>query len=446
MTAPLRSLERFDTRPGRGLLQLLGWWTALGLASSLWGPLVWVWSLSGVALAVLLVWSLRRVRRVDGITAERSVDNVLPLGAPVRVGLRLTQTGPVDLHLEVFDRHPPDGEAEGLPRRLTLPADGWVETSYRLRPLARGDRRFGTVSVRVRSPGDLWRRTLELGEGQDVRVIPNFQPVAQYALLALSDRLGQMGVRVARRRGEGSEFQQLREYRSGDSLRRIDWKATSRRHQLISREYEDEKNQQVICLIDCSRRMRARDGDLTHFDQVLNTVLLLSYVALRQGDAVGLMTFGGDRRWLPPGKGRTALQTILRRVYDLDSTLSPPDYLEAATELMTRQRRRAFVILLSNLRDEDSDELRASLQLLRTRNLVLVASLREQILTDSLERPPADLREALRTAAVHRYLEARQATFDRLRVRGVLTMDTEPATLPAKIVNRYLDVKRRGLL
>jgi len=370
----------------------------------------------------------------------------LSTGVASPVTVRLANPGAAALDLEVFDHHPDTAEPEGLPRRVTVPARGWAEVGYRLRPRERGDRTFGRVELLVRSPGDLWRRPMQAGAGESVRVIPDFQTVSRYALLALADPLGRIGVKVGRRRGEGSEFEQLRDYRPGDSLRRIDWKATSRRQQLIAREYSEERNQQVVCLIDCGRRMRARDGDVGHFDQVLNSVLLLAFVALRQGDAVGVMTFSGERRWLPPAKGRRALAEILHRVYDLETTKAPSDYLEAATELMVRQRRRALVVLLSNLRDEDSDELRSAVELLRTRHLVLVASLREAALRDRLARPPRDLSDALAVASVHRYLETRRRAFEALQVRGVLSVDVEPELLPARVVNRYLDVKRSGLL
>lgn len=433
-------------RPGRGLLRLLGLWTVLGIAGSLWPPVLPLWWIAGAALLGLAAWSWIAVRRLPEPEAERRVAGSLPLGVASPVTIRLTHRGGRPLDLELFDHHPETADAEGLPRRLTVPPRGWAEVSYDVVPRERGDRSFGPVGLLVRSPGDLWRRPMRVGAGETVRVIPDFQAVSRYALLALSDPLGRLGVKVGRRRGEGSEFEQLRDYRPGDSLRRIDWKATSRRGELISREYSEERNQQVVCLIDCGRRMRARDGDLGHFDQVLNSVLLLSFVALRQGDAVGVMTFSGESRWMPPAKGRRALAEILHRVYDLETTNTPSDFLEAATELMIRQRRRALVVLLSNLRDEDSDELRSALDLLRTRHLVLVASLRETALRDRLEEHPRNLGDALTVAAVHRYLESRQRTFEALRLRGTLSVDVEPELLPARIVNRYLDVKRSGLL
>lgn len=433
-------------RPGRGLLRLLAAWALLGIAGAIWRPLLLGWAACGLGVLVAAAWSWWRLRATPVPEAERDAPASFPLGVFTSVRLRLANPGPRPVDLEIFDLHPPFAETEGLPQRLTLPARGWARIEYRLRPTRRGDQDFGAVDVVLRRPADLWRRRLRTGRGQSVRVVPNFQAVARYAILALADQLGQMGIRVGRQRGEGLEFQELREYRTGDSLRRIDWKATARRQQLISRQYQEEKNQQIICLIDCGRRMHARDGDLTHFDHVLNTVLLLAYVALRQGDAIGFQTFSGPERWLPPVKGPAGLQSILRLVYDLETTQSPSDYLEAATRLMIHQKRRALVVLISNLRDEDSDEIVPALRLLRTRNLVLLASLRESILREKLEQPPRDLKDALRTASIHRYLAARRKVLDELQVGGILTVDVEPELLPAQVVNRYLEVKRSGRL
>jgi len=433
-------------RPGRGLLRLLLAWTLLGIAAAVWRPLLPAWAGAGLALAVGAAVAWVRLRRLPDLPVEREAPPSFPLGVYSPVRLRLSNPGRRAVDVEIFDVPPLHSETEGLPWRANVPGRGWVELEYRLRPTQRGDHQFGLADLLLRQPGDLWRRRMASGTPQSVRVVPNFQAVARFAILALADQLGQMGIRVTRRRGEGLEFQELREYRDGDSLRRIDWKATARRQRLISRQYQEEKNQQIVCLIDCGRRMHAKDGDLTHFDHVLNTVLLLAYVALRQGDSVGFLTFSGTERWLPPVQGNVGLEAILRLVYDLETTQNPSDYLEAATRLMMRQKRRALVLLLSNLRDEDSDELVPALRLLRTRHLVLLASLRETVLKETLERPVEGLRDALRAGAVHRYLSAREKVLEKLHVGGILTLDTEPEMLPYQVVNRYLEVKGSGLL
>ena len=158
----------------------------------------------------------------------------------------------------------------------------------------------------------------------------------KFAALASGHRLPQLGIHHQRRRGEGSEFHQLRDYRPGDSLRQVDWKATARCRRLISRDYQDEQDQQVVCLLDCGRRMRSLDGRLSHFDHTLTALLLLAYVALRQGDAVGLLTFAGPERWVPPRKTRGTLDRLMAAVHDLEPGLEPTDYLAAAQAALSR--------------------------------------------------------------------------------------------------------------
>ncbi len=406
-----------------------------------------LWAVMGAAILLAAALAWRYVQKMPAILGERLVPGTLALGVFTPVTLRLSNASGVAAELEVFDAYPAEAAgAEGLPQTLKLPPWSVAEVTYRLRPTERGLHAFSRIELRRMAPGALWEHRQWAGQETKIRVLPNFQAVVRYALLAVEDRLGDIGIKTTPRRGEGLEFQELREYREGDSLRLLDWKATSRRGVLISRQYQDEKNQQIVFLLDCGRRLHAKDGSLTHFDHVLNAVLLLSYVALRQGDAVGLLTFSGEIRWLPPTKGNLGLETILKNTYDLKTSTSPSDYLEAATRLMSRQKRRALVVLVTNLRDEDASEIEPALRLLRTQNLVLLASLREAALTQTLTREIVDLRDASMVASTHRYMAERERTLKRLHVGGVLTLDTEPQSLPLLMVNRYLEIKRSGAL
>jgi uncharacterized protein (DUF58 family) len=297
----------------------------------------------------------------------------------------------------------------------------------------------------------LWQRTMRSGEPTAVRVYPDFAKVTQYNLLATDNRLSQIGVLLRRRRGEGLDFNQLREYRQGDSSRQIDWKASARHRKLISREYQDERDQRIVFMLDCGQRMRAAEGEgtevsLSHFDYTLNALLLLSWVALRQGDAVGVATFSHpESRYLAPRKSVGAVSAILNGVYDLEPTLSTPDYLTASEELTMRLRKRSLVVLLTNLRDEDDALLVPALRLLQRRHLVLLANLRETSL-DRLSRAPIEnLDDALTFGAAAEYLRARGRNLQRLRHAGVQVLDAYPEKLPTLLVNKYWEIKRAGV-
>lgn len=431
-------------RPAAPLIALLVAWALLGVVVAFDLVPAWTWWAAGGTLALIALIDAWRLRGRPTPQIARELPEALPLGVEREVKLRLD----VDVarqRLDVHDLHPGSWHAEGLPRRLDLVA-GITAIGYRLRPTARGDFAFDGVQLRLCAPWRLWRQSRIAGSAQHVRVYPNFAPLTRFALFSAEQASRLVGAHVKRRRGEGTDFHQMREYRVGDSLRRIDWKATARARRLISREYQDERNQQLLVVVDTGRRMLAREGEVAHFDRALDAALVVSYLALRQGDAVGLLAAGGVARWVPPQRGMGAIDTLLRASYDLQPQAIATDYLALATELTLRQRRRALVMLVTNVRDEDADELLPAVRLLQRRHLVCVASLRERELDTALAQEVHDLPGAIRAGATARYLEHRAATHDALRQHGVLVLDVTCEALPAALVERYLAVKRDGLL
>jgi len=263
----------------------------------------------------------------------------------------------------------------------------------------------------------------------------------------VDDWLSQMGVRQRQRRGLGLEFHQLRDFRDGDTLRQIDWKATARKRTPIAREYQDERDQQIVFLLDCGRRMRSQDDELSHFDHALNACLLLSYVALRQGDAVGLATFAGEQdQYVAPVKGQAHIGSLLNAVYALDSTRRPADYAAAINALLARQRRRALVVLVTNLRDEDDEELLGAVKRLGRQHRVLIASLREEVLDRLRHTQVQDYEQALAYCGTVDYLNARAGLHERLLAHGVPVLDARPKELGPELVGRYLAWKKAGVL
>lgn len=433
-------------RPTRLSLILAGLLALLGLLASIWSELLPVLAGGMLLLCALLLVEVIRLRRRPLPTLSRRLPSALALGEAHDYTLRVENPSGRPLRLELHDEAPEVLGLTGWPQSVELPARGFVELRARLRATQRG--RFELPAVRLALAGGLGLadRIQRLPLPQPVQVLPDFKAVSRYALLGVDRRNAALGVHLRRRRGTGMEFHQLRDYREGDSLRQIDWKAVSRRDRLISRDYREESDQQVILMLDMSRRMRALDGPVTHFDRVLDSALLLAWVALRQGDAVGVQTWSGPDRWLPPQKGGGAMNVLLDRVFDLQPTLEPSDPAQAARRLASRQKRRALVVLLTNLRDDDATALPEAFAPLRGRHLVLVASLREAALDQRLREPAQDLDEALSVAATFGYLEQRQAAHTRVRRAGMHVLDVTPAELPAALVRRYMDFKRAGVL
>ncbi|TRX75410.1 DUF58 domain-containing protein [Pseudomonas mangiferae] len=428
-----------------GLALLLGTLSALGIAVPAVATQAWWGAL--LALAALAAADAWRLRRLPTPRVERLLPGHLPLGRWSEVRLTLQHDLSRASRVDVIDHVPAGMDAENLPRRVELRPGETTAFDYRVRPLRRGHFVFPRCELELPSPLGLWsgRRFAECLDA--TRVYPDFARLYGGQLMAVDDWLSQNGIRQRPRRGLGLEFHQLREFRDGDTLRQIDWKATARKRTPITREYQDERNQQIVFLLDCGRRMRSHDGELAHFDHALNACLLLSYVALRQGDAVGLSTFAGERdRYLAPVKGAAQLNVLLNAVYDLDSTRRPADFAVATQQLLARQRRRALVVLVTNLRDEDDEELLGALKRLTRQHRVLVASLREDVLDHLRHEPVQGYQQALAYCGTVDYLNARAGLHERLVAHGVPVLDVRPGELGPELVGRYLAWKKAGVL
>ncbi len=433
--------------PTRALLGWLAGATLLSVIPAVWPTLTVFWLVAAAVWLAWVVWDAVVLSRCPLLTVERRIVPALPLGVWRSVSLRVGNIADRPAVLTLFDHYPmAAAQLSDLPQRLVVAPGGWTELHYRLRPVTRGAWTFPYTQVLLESPRGWWRREDRLGAPETVWVYPDFAVIAQELRLAADRREALLGIHRRRRRGEGQTFLQLREYRIGDSLRQIDWKATARIRKLIAKDYQDERHQTVLFLLDCGRRMRAQDGELSHFDHALNALILLAYVALRQGDAVGVQSFGGERRWLAPRAGVGALPLLINGLYDVQPGLEPPDYTEAVQRTLTRQRKRALIVLLTNLRDEDQEELGPALALLRRRHLVLVANLREQVLDELVTRPIHDLAQARLYTGACDYLLRRERVQEALRQRGGIVLDTPPERLPAAMVEHYLDLKRSGRL
>ena len=434
--------------PSPLLLRLLLAWTAFGLLASVWPQVLGLpWLTLGAALALLALIDALSLPRSRQIQVQRTLPGRFALGAPAPVTLQLRHSLRRPLLVRVLDGLPTAAEAPTLPWEGPLPpGDTPTLLSYPLHFTQRGAHALSPAHLLTHSRLRLWQRPLRAGPVSQTRAYPNYEPIVRYALLAMDNRQEQMGIIKRRRAGATLDFHQLREYQDGDVLSRIDWKATSRRSQLISRDYEEQRHQTVLLVPDCGRRMRALDGELTQFDHCLNAMLLLAYIALRQGDEVGVLPFGGEARWLKPVKGVHSMPRLLNHLYDYQTTTQPSDFTEAAERIMALQKRRALVVFLTNLRTEDSAHLHSAVALLRRRHLVLLASLREQELEASLAKPVNSLDSALAYGALCAYFQERDLLLRTLHAHRIHTVDATAQSLPIALTNRYLDLKASGVL
>lgn len=398
--------------------------------------------LLGVALADALLAHRRRWLHV-----ERHVPARLSLGAAAEVVLRIENRSLRSVRLEVTDDLPAGLHREGPERfAVEVPARGEAGIVYRVRAEARGELAAGAVHLRVRGPFGLVWHQHRSARSDVVRVQPGVPEVRRYRLLGLRHRLQEAGLRNVRQKGDGGSFESLRNYARGDDPRSIDWKATAKHGALMVRQFEAERSQNVLLAIDAGRLMTERIGDRERIDAALAAALLLADVASVHSDRVGLLVFS-DRieQCLPPA--RVSLSRMADALGRVRPRLVEPNY-PAAFAILSRQfRRRSLVVLFSDVIDaRASAALISHLTRSASRHLALVVALRNPELDAAAAAAPENEAAAYRRAAAEELLQARAHALATMQRAGALVADARPGDAIPVVVNRYLEVKEKGLL
>jgi len=310
-------------------------------------------------------------------------------------------------------------------------------------PLRRGNYRFGNLTLRWLGPLGLLVRQARVASATDVKVYPNLLDVQRYDLLLRRNRLQEMGLRHSRQRGEGTEYERLREYLPDDDFRRIDWKATARRNRPITVEYETERSQNIFLAIDTGRMMQSPVERIAKLDYVINSALLLTYVAIGKGDKVGLLTFADQvGAFLSAGQGKGQFYKALELLYAIRPQPVEPDYHTGLSYLALKQRKRSLVVLFTDLSGGRSmSDLVSHAAVLQRTHLVLVVTIADPDVLTAAHQQPHDTLGAYQRAVAGQILEDRRLALDRLRQQGVLVLDTPANQLSTDVINRYLELK-----
>ena len=425
-------------------------WLAVGgvclMAAPLWPPLCWLGVGMTGLLVMLLVADLALLKRLDPVQAHRSHDDILSLGAANRVTVTLENPTAFPCRVALRDTPPDECTSESTLLQALLPPFGVLHFSYHLTPLRRGECRFGPLTLRGKTLLGLWVQQREFIPHDTVKVYPNILQTKQQQLLARQQRTLQMGLRTMRLRGQGTEFESLREYLPDDELRKIDWKASARRHQLITRQYDIERSQQIMLVLDMGRTMASHLDYMTKLDHAINAAVLLTYVSAQASDRVGVMAFADEVvAFMPPGKGVGQMPLVLDQLYPLHPRAVESDYRGAFTYLAQHVRKRSLMVIFTDLVDPDSSRrLMDHLSLLHPRHIVLCVALSDYELQAMLAGAPANPTGMYQQTMADIVLEDRQLALANLHHRGILTVDASPSDLSVAVVNRYLAIKREG--
>jgi uncharacterized protein (DUF58 family) len=431
----------------RGVLLLL--LAAPLIAASIWSPvLLWVAGGYLLLLFALFVLDWRQAKSITQFEVNRSHDNRLSLGAQNLIQLHVRNRSRRRVHIWVRDE-PPD--AFLLDERIFTtdiqPRTTW-EGHYQVQPLRRGDYVFGNVNLRWRGPLGLVVRQGKVDLSAPVKVYPNLLEVRRYDLLLKRNRLQELGLRHARLFGEGTEFERLREYSPDDEYRRIDWKATARRHRPITVEYQTERSQNVMVVLDIGRMMQSPVAHIAKLDYVINAALLLAYVVTGKGDKVGMMTFADNvGQYLRPRQGRGQFYRMLALLYAVEPQPVEPNYRKALTYLATKQRKRALVVIFTDLSGGISmQSLVSHVSVLAQRSLPLVVTINDPEVVSVSQQRPFNSLSVYQRAAAGQLLDERRLVLDQLQRQGVLTLDVPANQLSITVINRYLELKAKTMI
>ena len=386
---------------------------------------------------------------LNDVALRREFERRFAIGDPVRVSLNIENPGDAPLSLHIKDEHPAEMHlVEGRETEFTLPPHGTAEFYYHLTPPRRGNYQFGTTAVRYLSRLGLVWCQMALGTAESVKVYPNMRRAREMELKALGARSFLAIQRRAVRRGEGREFESMRDYVRGDELRHISWTATARRHKLTTRQYQIERDQTVIIALDAGRLMTGRIGSETKFETALHASLALMSASARAGDNCGLLVFGRRvRKFLPPKRGPEHLDAVLEALHDVEPELVESSYSRAFQFIASNTKKRAFVVILTDLVDKDSSkELLASLKLLRPRHLPLVATIGDRDLNRVVSEPPRDQKQLFTQSAAEEVIYQRESALRLVESVGGLALDVTGETLAPRLLETYLRVKERGML
>jgi uncharacterized protein (DUF58 family) len=421
------------------LFGLMGFWTSWGLDVML----------ALDAVLVLLVW-LDATLALP-VTVTREPLPALSVGHDGEVSYRWTNRSRRRARLRVLEVRPEILGGPQRPRPLVIAPRSHTRETVPVVPVRRGRERSGAGGFVVDSfgPLGLGRHRTRLALPWEVVVYPPLVSVRLRASVAEALRRRDVGLKPVRQLGEGRLFESLREWGPGDDLRHIDWKATARRGKVITRQYEAERRQQVLLVLDTGRLMTAAvAAGVARLDFAVQAALELAYAAAQHDDNVGIMTFAdGVQHFVAPDRGRAGVRRVLDVLAEVEPKLVEPDYPGAFRYLAARNRKRALTVLFTDVIDRfASDALVANVATLRPRHLPLAVTLRNPELDAVATQRPATPRDAFRKAAAEELLHAREDALGHMRRAGVLVIDVTPERAAQAVVAKYLDLKRRGTL
>jgi uncharacterized protein (DUF58 family) len=412
------------------------------------GRVLWILALWN--LVVFGVWyaDLNRMPTHGSVRVTRSWPSPLSLGVQTRVALELRNETDHALEIEVLDDAPAELRRDFARTLLSLLPGEQKTASYEVLPRRRGDVHVGNAWLRIRTPWALAERWMTADIGQAVRVYPDLIGARQQSLLLLRSRQVSLEKRRARAVGRGREFESLRDYQPGDELRDISWPTTARRGKPITRIFQPERSQAVWILVDGGRLLRARVGERTKLDLLVDAALALAQVVEGAGDRIGLLTYGRTlHQRLAPARGSQHLRGIFEALATVPAERAEADHAGAAAAVMSAQKQRALIVWLTELAETAGvPDVVENATKLSPRHLVLFGVMKPADVSAAAAAAPESSEGMYRMLAAQETLDRREVLLRSLTHRGAHVVELERHQSTAMLIDRYLQIKERSLI
>lgn len=400
----------------------------------------------GTLIGWILLWP--SIKRSETITARRSCSDRFSNGDENEVRITVENSLPTPVHVDIIDELPDIFQRRDVRFPVELKRGEKREIVYRLHPVRRGVYHFGRIRLFVTSPLGLVTTRVTDGQPQEVKVYPSYLMLNQYELLAAHHNLTELGIKRVRRLGHHTEFEHIKEYVRGDDYRTINWKASARRHQIMVNTYQDERSQQVYSVIDKGRIMQSAFRGMTLLDYAINASLILSYVALRREDKVGLATFSNHfETFLPASQQAGQMQQLLESLYRQATDFGESDYSALSVHLNKHITKRSLLILYTNFDSVVGMERQLeALKFLSRKHVVLAVFFENASLTAFAERKPRHLSDYFDQTLADKFIAEKQHVVNLLQRHGIYALLTAPERLSVDVINRYLEMKARHVI
>jgi uncharacterized protein (DUF58 family) len=391
----------------------------------------------------IMLWSRRK-----GMFSRRDMMEKLSNGDRNEVRIHLENKYPFPVFLQVIDELPVQFQARDLSFRVFLPPFGAKRLTYHVRPVKRGEYFFGAVNVLASTVLGLLQRRYQFSNEQMVPVYPSFIQMRRYELLAISNRLTEAGIKKIRRIGQNMEFDQIKEYVAGDDPRRVNWKATARRNRLMVNTYQDEKSQQVYSLIDMGRAMKMPFEEMTLLDYAINASLVISNIAMLKYDKAGVITFSHRiHKVLPAERKGLQMHKIMELLFGAKTGYLEPDYGKLYATVKQRLTQRSLLLLFTNF--ETLSNMQRQLTFFRRLakdHLLVVIFFENTELRSFLDKQPESTQEIYYQTIAEKFSYEKKLIVKELEKYGIHAVYTAPQNLTVNTINKYLELKARGLI